>query len=245
MTTELKPPADSLTGVAYLQNSALLNFANTVSHNLRSYANNLEAMLAMYESEQDDAEREKLFGYIKEISTGFKSSVEALADVVKVQNVGHLPLQQVNLHSCVERVTGVLRTQLQATNATLLNNIGRDVHIEANLAYVESILLNFVDNAIKYRHPDRSPRIELSTMVVGNETVLSIIDNGLGMNLERDRSKLYGMYNTFHGNPDATGVGLFITKYQVDRMGGHIGVESLPGKGTWFRVYFQTRINAQ
>jgi signal transduction histidine kinase len=228
-------------GIINAQNKSLLNFANMVSHNLRSYAGNLEVMLAMYESEGDTAERAKIFGFLKEISAGFKSSIENLSELVKVQNLSEIPMQQVNLHTYTMKAASVLHTQVEATRATIFNYVSPEISIEANPAYVESIILNFMDNALKYRHPDRKPVIELSAMQVNNETVLSIKDNGIGMDLERNRQRLYGMYNTFHGNQDATGIGLFITKYQVDSMGGHIGVESGVGKGTWFRVYFKTR----
>jgi signal transduction histidine kinase len=74
---------------------------------------------------------------------------------------------------------------------------------------------------------------------MGGEIVLYIKDNGVGIDLERNMHNLFGMYKTFHNNADATGIGLFITKYQVDTMGGHIGVESEVGQGTEFRVYFK------
>jgi len=46
------------------------------------------------------------------------------------------------------------------------------------------------------------------------------------------------MYKTFHGNRDAKGMGLFITKNQVESLGGKIEVESKPGTGTTFKVHF-------
>ncbi len=222
------------------QNKSLQNFANIVSHNLKSYANNLAVLLDMYENENDAEQRLQIFGFLKEMSVDFKSSVENLKEIVKVQNLGKVPTQQVNLHSYVVKTTEMLHIQLKETKATIYNRISPSIHIEANAAYVESIVLNFIDNAIKYRHPDRRPEIELSAMQVGNETVLSIKDNGLGIDLENNRQKLYGMYNTFHGNSNATGLGLFMVKQQVDNMGGYLGVESSVGSGTWFRVYFKT-----
>jgi PAS domain S-box-containing protein len=241
--TELKvsaQQAEQANSLLSAQNNNLLNFANIVSHNLRSYAANLGIMLDMYETEEDAEERNRLFNFIKEISADFKQSIENLTEIVKVQNLGRAPVQQVNLHSYALKATEVLQSRVVATQAIIHNNIGPEIIIEANPSYIESIVLNFIDNAIKYRHPDRKPVVELSTMVVGNETVLSIKDNGRGIDLARDRDKLYGMYNTFHDNEDATGIGLFMTKYQVDSMGGYIGVESDLDKGTWFRVYFRT-----
>lgn len=222
------------------QNNNLLNFANIVSHNLRSYANNLEIMLGMYETEEEPAEKKLLFGFLKEVSTNFKTTVNNLSDIVKVHNLGKAPLQPVNLNSYAMLAIEMLRTKIAATGATIANCIHPNIEIEANPAFLESIILNFLDNAIKYRHEERSAHVELTTLQVGAETVLSIHDNGKGIDLEKYRHKLFGMYNTFHGNEDATGIGLYITKFQVESMGGHIGVESKVGQGTWFRIYFRT-----
>jgi signal transduction histidine kinase len=223
------------------QNKSLMNFANIVSHNLTSYANNLKVMLAMFENAPDTAGKNEIFSYIKDISTGFKSTVDNLVEVVRAHNLSTVPMQEVNIHMYINKAIDVLRPQISTTFATVQNYVNPVRTIEANPAYMESIVMNLISNAIKYRHPGRHPHIEVSTYVVGNETILSIRDNGLGIDLDKHRKDLFTMYKTFHGNEDATGIGLFITKYQVDAMGGHIGVESTLGEGTEFRVYFKTK----
>ena len=69
-----------------------------------------------------------------------------------------------------------------------------------------------------------------------NHIHVSITDNGLGIDLKRHGGKLFGMYKTFHGNEDARGIGLFITKNQIEAMGGSIEVESKPQLGTTFTI---------
>jgi sensor histidine kinase regulating citrate/malate metabolism len=66
---------------------------------------------------------------------------------------------------------------------------------------------------------------------------LEIADNGIGIDLDRHGSELFGMYKTFNQNKDARGIGLFITKNQVEAQGGRIEVESQVNTGTTFRVY--------
>lgn len=226
------------------QNKSLLNFANIVTHDLRGYTFNLEGLLELYEKEPNEQERQLIFDNIKDLSALFKTTVKNLSDVVAIQNMGDIPVEEVNLFECVNKAVEILGRQIKETGATVNIKVSPFVYIDANPAYMDSIVYNFLSNAIKYRHPDRSPSVEFSTMVSGNETILSIRDNGKGIDLNKHRHQLFGMYKTFHGNSDATGIGLFITKYQVDSMGGHIGVESQVDKGTWFRVYLKTKTHA-
>ena len=59
-----------------------------------------------------------------------------------------------------------------------------------------------------------------------------IRDNGRGLDLKKYGSKVFGLYKTFHGNKDAKGLGLFITKTQVESMHGNVDIESEPNMGT-------------
>lgn len=147
------------------------------------------------------------------------------------ENSGYGDLsQEINLHSYVEKVTDQLQEQVLATYATVYNYVNPLRYIDANPESVERIIHNLLDNALRYRHPERHPFIEISSLTVGNETMLSIKDNGLGIDLETHRMNLYGM------------PGLLSVKSHVDSMGCYIGVESQVGAGTEFRVYFKTSV---
>ena len=74
--------------------------------------------------------------------------------------------------------------------------------------------------------------------IINGVKVLSISDNGLGIDLKKHKNALFGMYKTFHKNQNARGIGLFITKNQVEAMGGKIEVSSELNKGTTFKIYF-------
>ena len=68
---------------------------------------------------------------------------------------------------------------------------------------------------------------------------VSFQDNGQGIDLERHGSKIFGMYKTFHRHKDAKGIGLFITKNQIESMHGKIEVESAVNEGTTFHLTFK------
>jgi hypothetical protein len=111
--------------------------------------------------------------------------------------------------------------------------------VNYNPAYLESILLNFLSNAIKYASPDRRPQISLSIFNENGELGLLISDNGIGIDMKKNADKLFGMYKTFNNNADARGIGLFITKNQIDAMGGRVEVESVLGVGSIFKIFFK------
>ena len=106
-------------------------------------------------------------------------------------------------------------------------------------AYMDSIILNLLSNAIKYRDSRKKCIIRFSGQEAGRYYELIVSDNGLGIDLIKNRDKIFGLYKTFHGLKDSRGLGLFMTKNQVEAMGGRIMVESEVGKGTTFRVLFE------
>ncbi|MEO8085741.1 MAG: ATP-binding protein [Bacteroidota bacterium] len=108
-----------------------------------------------------------------------------------------------------------------------------------NTVYLESILMNLLSNALKYRLPDRPFQVDISTGLNSKGGVLlSKKDNGLGIDLRRHHNKIFGLYQRFHVNTDGVGLGLFITKSQVTSMGGTIDVESEVGVDSTFSINF-------
>lgn len=222
------------------QNEQLLNFANIVSHNLNNYACNLESMLNFFIKADSTEEKTELLTHLKNLSKSFNLSLKSIRKIVNVQNQGQLQCAWVNVYDCVEHVINLLEYQIKIDHIIVVNRVTTDSCIWANAAYVESIIMNFLTNAIKYRHPDRVAIIELIPVFAKEKFALKIRDNGLGIDLNKYGHQLFGMYNTFHGNIDAEGIGLYITKSQVESMGGHIEVESEVNQGATFTTFFPT-----
>jgi signal transduction histidine kinase len=91
-----------------------------------------------------------------------------------------------------------------------------------------------ITNSIKYKHPNRNAEVIIATFKEDQSNFMTITDNGSGINLDLYRNKIFGMYKTFHFNSDAVGIGLFITKNQIQSLGGTIEVFSEVGIGTTF-----------
>jgi PAS domain S-box-containing protein len=218
------------------QNKRLLNFAHIVSHNLRNHAGNISMLLSLYDDEESDDEKEELLSHLATASNGLNETIKDLNEIVATQVPVQKSLKTLNLKDLYKRIKEILTTEIVSHNVKLVENFEDNLTLKYNPAYLESILLNLLSNAIKYRHPDRQPIIDVCAFNKNGHLIFEISDNGLGIDLEKHGDKLFGMYKTFHGNSNSKGIGLFITKNQVEQLGGHIEVESQENKGTTFKL---------
>ncbi|OWW26541.1 hypothetical protein B4Q04_02330 [Zobellia sp. OII3] len=221
------------------QNESLLNFAHIVSHNLRSHSSNLAMLTKFLVKEESDEERQNLLGMLSGASDSLNETILHLNEVVQVK-VGALEkMKSINLYDSIKNVKKNLNLIIQEKNAVCEINIPENLMVSAIPAYLDSIVLNLLSNGIKYSSPDRKPLIQISSEVNEENIILSFKDNGLGIDLNKHREKLFGMYKTFHRNKDAKGIGLFITKNQIEAMNGKIEVESTVGVGSTFKLHFK------
>src|SRR5690606_2186588 len=219
------------------QNKRLLNFTYIVSHNIRSHVANLLGILNILQGDDQEA-KETFVPLMQDSVNNLDESLRNLNDIVNIQTQINLTSKPIELRSMVEKTILNLKLTISGAEATVHNNVPKDFVINTNAAYLDSILLNLISNAIKYRSPDRNAEVHIDVESNGHETILSVRDNGLGIDLEKHRNLIFGMYKTFHKNKDAKGLGLFITKTQVESLGGKIDLESEVNKGTTVRVYF-------
>lgn len=224
------------------QNSRLLNFAHIVSHNLRSHTGNFKMLLDIIEDENDEDTIKEIFPHLRTSSIALSETINHLKELVDINtNLVHSK-ENLNLNFYLDRVFSVLSNEIISNDVMINNKICDKFTLDFNPSYLESILLNFTTNAIKYAHPERTPEISYTLGQEKSDVYLEIKDNGLGINLEKYGKKLFGMYNTFHKNENARGIGLFITKNQVEAMGGRVEVESQVNIGTTFKIYFKDEI---
>ena len=239
--TKLKQKEEELIGlinVTSLQNKKLVNFAHIVSHNLRSHSANFSMLLDFLINERNGEERKNIIKMLVEASDNLLDTLENLNEVVAINTNTNLDKKPIKFNKTLSNVSQSLTAFLKNNNAKITNTISDDLIVKVIPSYLESIIMNFITNAIKYKEPTRDPEIHLSAVKEGNYTVISIADNGLGIDLKKYGDKLFGMYKTFHSNKDARGIGLYITKNQIEAMGGKVKVTSQPGKGSTFNIYF-------
>ena len=221
-------------------NKDLKQFSYITSHNLRAPLSNLTGLLNLVEDM--DIEDPKL----KEIISGFTKSThllnETINDLVKVVIIKDNPSihkEKVLIKEIFENVFNQLSFLIGLHKPILKIDLEEVSILNINKSYLESIFLNLLTNAIKYRSENRQLKVNISSKVEGDNLVLTFKDNGVGIDLVRNRDKIFGLYQRFHNHPDSKGLGLYLVKSQVEAMGGTINVESTVGKGTTFTIVFK------
>lgn len=239
--TSMKKKEDqlrNLINITSIQNKKLINFAHIVSHNLRSHSANFSMLLKFLTEEEDEAEKANILGMLTQASDSLLETLENLNQVVDINTNVNLNKEPINLDGNIAKVQQNLSAFLEKSKVEIINNIPKDLVVWSVPAYLDSIILNLMTNAVKYSSPERSPIITLNAKKRGKTLIFSISDNGLGIDMERYGDKIFGMYKTFHNKKDGKGIGLYIIKNQIEAMGGSITVNSEVGKGTTFNVYF-------
>lgn len=219
------------------QNTRLLNFSYIVSHNLRSHAGNIKSIVRFLGLSKTEEEKKLLMDNLRVVSENFETTMLHLNEIVQINSNVNIYLEDLNLFEYPIKALEISEELIANKSAKIINRIPDNFIIKYNTAYLESILFNFLSNALKYSSPERMPEIHLDAFWEQDRPVLVCKDNGLGIDLEKNGDKLFGMYKTFHGNKDAKGIGLFMTKNQVEAMHGKIEVDSQLGKGTSFKIY--------
>jgi signal transduction histidine kinase len=221
------------------KNNRLQNFAHIVSHNIRSHAANFSGLLEIIKDAKNEDEKKLYFEYLNSSSVKLSETIDNLNEIITIQSNNSLPIEQLELKKEIDKTIKSLNFSILEHHVLIENNISYNVVINSIPAYFDSIILNLITNAIKYRATNRTPIIKISSKVEKDYTILFIEDNGLGIDLEKNGGKLFGMYKTFNGNSDAKGIGLFITKNQIEAMKGKIEVSSKLDVGTTFIIYFK------
>ncbi len=221
-------------------NSDLRQFSYITSHNLRAPLSNLLGIIKLFDTSLiTDPMNALLLKNFEECTLQLNDTVNDLLNVLIVKNNVNAKKETLDLRKMFERVVHSVHTVIDKNNVKVATDFNNAYEVEFNRSYLESVLLNLVTNAVKYRSPKRNPEINVVTQKTDNGIKLYFSDNGLGIDLERYKDRIFGLYQRFHDHADSKGLGLYIVNSQIRVMGGEIDVESEVDKGTTFIITFK------
>ena len=223
-------------------NVDLDNFIYTASHDLIVPIANIEGLLHALARELPPAalvgDVAEMLRLMQRATERFRRTIEQLTDVSRLQQAHAQTDTQALLAVVVEEVRLDLLPLVQQTQAQLTIDVPATTSLPFSEKNLRSVVYNLLSNALKYRHPDRTPAVRLTYFQQDQHHVLLVQDNGLGFDVAEVRGKLFGMFQRLHTHVEGSGIGLYMVKKIVENSGGRIDVQSQPGEGTTFTVYF-------
>jgi PAS domain S-box-containing protein len=219
------------------KNDQLEEFAQIVSHNLRAPIGNILSLISFYEDSHKKEEKEEYFNLLKTSSQAVNNTFNELVEVLKIRQNTNIERQTLSFALTLDKVKRMFAAKIATKQAAITEDFQVKTVVYPNI-YLESIFLNLLSNSLKYRQNGVPPVISFKTYLQDGNTILEVSDNGLGIDLNKYGHQVFKLNKTFHLHPEARGIGLFITKNQIEAMGGEIKVFSKPNEGATFVVNF-------
>jgi len=220
------------------QNNDLEEFSYIISHNLRTPIVNLMGLTKIMDQTTISPENLEILHLIDQSTTNLDLIIKDLNKTLTIRDKREEIYESVNLNTILESVKSTLQEEIAHSAVTINTNITPNDQIKSVASYVQNMLYNLIDNAIKYRSADREARVTIEFKTEGAKHQLIVSDNGIGMDLALSENKIFKLYERLHPHPNqqGRGLGLYLVKNQVNALQGKIRVESQLNEGSTFIV---------
>ncbi len=221
------------------KNEELEQFAYAASHDLQEplrmvaqYGALLEKDLRRYHPEV--LQNEAFAVYLRHLVTGAERSKRLIDGLLQFSRVGQsAAFEMISLDACVNEAIELLNGAVAEAEATITRDPLPSAY--ADLVMLSRVFMNLVANAIRFARDGESPQIHISCEDGGEEWILGVSDNGIGID-PRHAERIFVLFQRLDPRKEGTGIGLSIAKKIVERHGGRIWVESAGrGQGATFR----------
>ena len=220
-----------------LKNRQLKEYNNIVAHNLRAPTTSMSALVSMVSGSEDYEEVKTYIPKLNTISSSINTLVQDLLVYVRVLNNDKVKTEKIEVEPIIRNSLGLFLEIVDQTVEVKIDLSGWKT-IEFSKIYFQSVIQNLISNAIKYRDPVKDSCIAIKTYTDKKDRILTIEDNGLGIDLERNGEEMFKLYKRFHRNVSGRGMGLFLVKTQLESLNANIQVKSELGVGTKFILTF-------
>jgi two-component system phosphate regulon sensor histidine kinase PhoR len=213
---------------------------DTISHDIRNPLATLVMAIELFKeaSPKDEKEFQSLLKVVDNALTKMHKLIGELTEIRKDTHRYKTQEELLNFEHILEDVRLTLNNNIIAANAIITSEINVS-EINFSRRKLRTIIYNLVNNAIKFKSPDRPPKIVVTTNREDDYILISVKDNGVGIDeskFEAIFSKYYRIENAIEGS----GIGLYLVKEIVNNAGGKVVLESQSGEGSEFKVYLKT-----
>jgi signal transduction histidine kinase len=157
----------------------------------------------------------------KPIITAIQKTFEELVDATQVKMDSTIKKGLIDLDKAFDKAKKKFEEEIQEVKITVTTDFTRAKTIFYSKKYIHNILTNL---------------LSISSYKKDGWVCIDVKDNGLGIDMKKNRNHLFKLHKTFHNHPKAKGFGLFITKIQIEALGGNISAKSIVDQGSTFTV---------
>ncbi|WP_423998531.1 sensor histidine kinase [Maribacter sp. IgM3_T14_3] len=223
-----------------IRNKQLSDFNYLISHNLRSPVTSMSVIVEMIQKEKNPEVLHQLLPKLDDVAKSITHLTEDINDYVAILDTKEIKITDINLKELILEVKNEFtETLLDNSGFEVLLNLEAWNHISYSKFYLQSIVHNFISNAIKYKRDNVDSHIQFESAIENKQKVLYVRDNGIGLNLERHGDNVFKLYKRFHRNISGKGMGLFLVKSQLEALNATITIDSKVGQGTTFKLIFE------
>ena len=216
---------------------------DTITHDIKTPITSLVLAIDLFKDVplEDTKQFQSLLKIVENSIRKMHHFINELTETRKQEHKYKAEEELLNFEHILEDVRLTINHNIKESGAVIKSEVNVS-EITFSRRKLRSILYNLVSNAIKFKSPDRKPRISIKTTREKDFIVISVKDNGIGIDASKHDavfSKYFRMENAIEGS----GVGLYLVKEIVKNSGGKILLESQPGKGSEFKVYLKAEEN--
>ncbi|MEQ9166946.1 MAG: HAMP domain-containing sensor histidine kinase [Fulvivirga sp.] len=215
------------------QNTKLEQFAFITAHNIKGPVAQIKGLVNLIELDDGDIIR-----HLISSTNDLDLVISDLNTVLNVRMGMGNQSELVELKGQLELVLKILKDEISGIGAKVDISQFRKVKIKGLQPYIYSIFYNLIHNALKYASNERQVVITCSNDIKKDMVQITIADNGVGIDMNYAKDKIFNLYQRFHPEKIGKGFGLFLTRTHVEAMKGSIEVESTLNIGTRFIMEF-------
>lgn len=218
------------------RNRDLEQFANIVSHNIRSPLANIMGLSRLLNIGLSEEDKQTALSGINTSAKKLEGVIKDLSEVLQIRKSNNGLRVEIDLDSLVEDICLSISALIERKNGKIICDFAGAPVIQGVRSYLSSIILNLITNALKYSRPEIAPIITIKSSTQDNILTLCVSDNGIGIDLEKHGTDMFGLYKRFNDTVEGKGLGLYMVKTQTEALNGKIEVESQLGVGTTFII---------
>ncbi|MFW5701117.1 MAG: ATP-binding protein [Cyclobacteriaceae bacterium] len=218
------------------RNKELNTFIYRASHDLQGPLATMTGIFNLVDLEEDNPETVKMYlNLLKDSSNKLHDVIEDLLDLGRITASG-INYQNIKIIDIVNSIIEENKNSISFQKATIKIINTQDYLIKSEPQIIKSVLYNLFDNSIKYCNHHLTPKIKIEIMDSIRGVKINFSDNGIGISNEI-RGKIFNMFYRGNASSKGSGLGLYIVKTGVEKLGGKIWLRSSSEKGSTFSIY--------